>query len=97
MKYIIIMKKLVRLQAAGLPIIGMIDGSAQEVIAEAKCGLCVNAGDVDGFARVMKNFIENKEEYRDFGLNGRKYFKDNFNKRKLLDSIEKSIDNLIER
>ena len=58
--------------AAGLPIIGMIDGSAQEVIAEAKCGLCVNAGDVDGFARVMKNFIENKEEYRDFGLNGRK-------------------------
>ena len=83
--------------AAGLPIIGMIDGSAQEVIAEAKCGLCVNAGDVDGFARVMKNFIENKEEYRDFGLNGRKYFKDNFNKRKLLDSSEKSIDNLIER
>ena len=83
--------------AAGLPIIGMIDGSAQEVIAEAKCGLCVNADDVDGFARVMKNFIENKEEYRDFGLNGRKYFKDNCNKRKLLDSIEKSIDNLIER
>lgn len=83
--------------AAGLPIIGMIDGSAQEVIAEAKCGLCVNADDVDGFARVMKNFIENKEEYRNFGLNGRKYFKDNFNKRKLLDSIEKSIDNLIER
>ena len=83
--------------AAGLPIIGMIDGSAQEVIAEAKCGLCVNADDVDGFARVMKNFIENKEEYTDFGLNGRKYFKDNFNKRKLLDSIEKSIDNLIER
>lgn len=83
--------------AAGLPIIGMIDGSAQEVIAEAKCGLCVNADDVDGFARVMKNFIENKEEYRDFGLNGRKYFKDNINKRKLLDSIEKSIDNLIER
>lgn len=83
--------------AAGLPIIGMIDGSAKEVIAEAKCGLCVNADDVDGFARVMKNFIENKEEYRDFGLNGRKYFKDNFNKRKLLDSIEKSIDNLIER
>ena len=83
--------------AAGLPIIGMIDGSAQEVIAEAKCGFCVNADDVDGFARVMKNFIENKEEYRDFGLNGRKYFKDNFNKRKLLDSIEKSIDNLIER
>ena len=83
--------------AAGLPIIGMIDGSAQEVIAEAKCGLCVNADDVDGFAGVMKNFIENKEEYRDFGLNGRKYFKDNFNKRKLLDSIEKSIDNLIER
>lgn len=83
--------------AAGLPIIGMIDGSAQEVIAEAKCGLCVNADDVDGFARIMKKFIENKEEYRDFGLNGRKYFKNNFNKRKLLDSIEKSIDNLIER
>lgn len=83
--------------AAGLPIIGMIDGSAQEVIAEAKCGLCVNADNVDGFARIMKKFIENKEEYRDFGLNGRKYFKNNFNKRKLLDSIEKSIDNLIER
>ena len=66
--------------AAGKPIIGMIDGSAKEVIDESGCGICVKAGDVDALAAAMKDFIENREKYKDCGNKAREYFKANFRK-----------------
>ena len=58
----------------------MIDGSAQEVIAEASCGFCVPAGDVEGLASAMKEYVFHFEKYRDQGENGRQYFKEHFRK-----------------
>ncbi len=80
--------------AAGLPIVGMIDGSAQEVIEESECGICVAANDIVGMANAMRDFIRNPQKYADCGKNGRKYFKSNFNKRKLLDDIETYIEKM---
>ena len=57
--------------AAGKPIIGMISGSAQEVILESKCGLCADSGDVQGFSDIMRDFISNHEQYKIYGKNGR--------------------------
>lgn len=74
--------------AAGKPVIGMIDGSAQEVIKEADCGLCVSAGDVEGLARGMRDFIEHPEKYRHCGENGREYFKKNFRKAIFMEKLE---------
>lgn len=81
--------------AAGKPIIGMIDGSAKEVIDESKCGICVKAGDIDGLAKAMKRFIECKEEFKNCGENGRKYFKENFNKEIIINQLEETIDKLL--
>ena len=81
--------------AAGLPIIGMINGSAKDVIEEANCGICVNADDIAGMAYAMKEFINNPHKYAECGENGRKYFKENFSKEKLLFNLENHIDEML--
>ena len=78
--------------AAGKPIIGMIDGSAKDVIEDSKCGICVNAGDIDGLASGMKDFIENNYKYKTCGQNARRYFIDNFSKEKFMINLEKEIE-----
>lgn len=81
--------------AAGKPIIGMIDGSAKDVIEESKCGICVSAGDVSGLANAMKSFITEKEKYSSCGQNGRQYFIDNFSKKKFMEKLEKEFERLV--
>lgn len=82
--------------AAGKPIIGMIDGSAQEIIKEAKCGICVSAGDINGLSETFCNFAENIEKYVALGENGRKYFKKNFSKKIFMQRLENKIDKMFE-
>lgn len=82
--------------AAGKPILGMINGSAQEVIKEAHCGICVNAGDVDGLADAMRFFVNNREVLKSYGENSRKYFIDHFREKVVLDKIEKEIIRCVE-
>ncbi len=81
--------------AAGKPIIGMIDGSAKEVIEESGCGICVNADDINGLAEVMKAFIKETERYKDCGKKGREYFKSNFRKSIVIGKLETIMDGLI--
>lgn len=81
--------------AAGKPIIGMIDGAARDVINDSKCGICVSAGDVDGLAEAMKDFIEKPEKYISCGENGRRYFMENFKCSKIICQIEEVINSLV--
>lgn len=74
--------------AAGKPIIGMINGSAQEVIKESGCGICVNAGDINALANVMLTFPINPKKAEIFGMNGRAFFQKEFTKEKYMKSIE---------
>lgn len=83
--------------AAGKPVIGMINGSAKDVIEESGCGICVGAGDVDGFAHAMRSFIEDGVRYRSCGGNGRNYFRKNFSREKIMLRLENMIDSLLEK
>lgn len=78
--------------AAGKPIIGMIDGTAKDVIEESGCGICVHAGDVNGLAEIMKDFVINNWNYRDCGNNAREYFKCNFRRDIVLNKLETEIN-----
>lgn len=80
--------------AAGKTILGMIDGSAMEVINEAKCGVCVHSDDVQGFADLMKDFIVNRTKYENYGKNGRDYFINNFRKEVFMNKLEEKFDKL---
>ena len=73
----------------GKPILGAINGAANEVIKEAGCGKCVAAGDYKGLAAIMDDYIKNKEEYTNCGANARKYFLANFTLKKYCDQLEK--------
>ena len=74
--------------AAGKPVIAAVNGAGKKVIEESSCGIAVSAGDIDGLARIMKDFIENKNKYSICGQKGREYFKQNFTKELHLEKLE---------
>ena len=80
--------------AAGKPIIGMIDGSAREVIHESGCGICVPSGDVKGMSNIMRDFITNGYKYKDCGANGRRYFMKHFSKKVFMDTLYNEFNEL---
>lgn len=89
--------KLQGYMAAGKPILAAINGGARDVIKESGCGVCVDAGDAQNFARIIDDFIDNPEVYRHCGAAGREYFKMNFTCERFIESLEKLLKNLVER
>ena len=70
--------------AVGKPIIGAIDGAGAQVIEEARCGLCVKAGDSEALARGIEEFIDHKAKFIDCGENARRYYVRHFTKKRVL-------------
>ena len=86
--------KLQMYMTTGKPIFGAINGAANEVIKEARCGSCVKAGDYEGLAKLMKFYIENPADYQICGSNAREYFKRHFTLDIFMDGIEKELESL---
>ena len=87
--------KLQMYMTTGKPILGAINGAANEVIKEAQCGACVKAGDYKGLALLMKSYIENPKEFKDCGFNAREYFKEHFTFEHYMNGLEKELQALI--
>lgn len=87
--------KLQGYMAAGKPVIGAIDGAAQEVINESGCGLCVNASDWKGLANLLAKVITNPEVIKNMGENGRNFYKKNFTIERQVKKVQETIDQLI--
>lgn len=75
----------------GKPILGAINGAANEVIREADCGRCVAAGDHVGLSKIMADYIEHPEKYSSAGENAKKYFAENFTLETYMDKLEEQI------
>ncbi len=88
--------KLQGYMAAGKPVIGAINGAAQEVIKESQCGLCVNASESNALAKAMRDFIDNPDKYKDCGEKGREYFKQHFTKDIFMKKLENKLNRLVE-
>lgn len=86
--------KLQMYMTTGKTIMGAINGAANEVIKEAKCGNCVKAGDYMGLAEMMKYYIDHPSDYIKCGENARSYFKANFTLEKYMDGLCKEIESL---
>ena len=80
---------------AGKPVLGAINGAANEVINESRCGSCVKAGDAEGLAVIMKDFIEHPESYKDCGKNARAYFKNHFTLDHFMNGLERELNSLV--
>lgn len=70
--------KLQTYMTVGKPILAAINGAAVGVLEEAGCGKSVAAGDSKGLAALMLQYLENPEEFKDFGNNAKEYFSANF-------------------
>ena len=89
--------KLQMYMTTGKPIFGAINGAAKEVIEESRCGKCVNAGDMDGLAALMLDFIENRSVYSECGENARTYFRTHFTLDKCVSHLENELSNLLKQ
>ena len=78
--------------AAGKPILGMIGGATAEAVHAARCGACVAAGDVDGLAALLRDFIEHREKYQRCGENARAYFQENYGKARFMEKLEEELE-----
>lgn len=87
--------KLQMYMTAGKPILGAINGAAAEIISEADCGSCVKAGDYEGLAKLMADFISHPKDYESCGENARQYFKTHFTRKQFMDSLEKELKVLV--
>ncbi len=89
--------KLQMYMTTGKPILGAINGAANEVISESGCGKCTVAGDYKGLAKLMVDYIEHRDNYSKCGENGREYFKDNFTLNKYCDNLELQMRRLVNK
>lgn len=81
--------KLQAYMSAGKPLLAMINGEGRNVVADAKCGLSVPAGDSEALAQMilrMANMSYN--ELADMGMNGKEYCKENFSFEKNMKKLE---------
>jgi len=84
--------KLQNYMAAGKPILGMISGSAKEIIEESNCGLCVEGNDIEGFARIVKTVMYKRDILQEYSINAKKYYVQNFTKKEVISKLEEIIE-----
>lgn len=80
--------------SAGKPVLASIDGGAKEIIEETGCGLAVAADDDEGYARIIKAFIEHSERYSECGKRGKEYFEAYYDKKVVIDRLEGYLEEL---
>ena len=82
--------KLQSYMACGMPIIASASGESKRIIEEAGCGVCCSIGDVDCLAdSIIRMSTMQEDEREKLGENARKYCEKHFNKKALMDYIEK--------
>ena len=88
--------KLVGYMAAARPIVASINGAADFLINDAKCGFCVKADDLNGLVDSMQKVIDNPDCIKGMGKNGRAYFKKYFTLNKHVDKLEQNLLNVVQ-
>ncbi len=74
--------------ASGRPIIGMISGGSADLVKEANCGFVVESGNFQALSTIIKDVIlTDKGTFESLGINGRKYYEENFTKEKCINNL----------
>jgi len=82
--------KLQSYMACGKAITASASGETQRIIEEAQCGVCSKLGDPQALAQGIKILMNS--DINLMGQNARKYFEKNFNKKILMDEMDKFIE-----
>ena len=75
--------------ACGKAIIASASGETKRVIEEAGCGLCCEIGDSKALAEGIRELM--KSDSKSMGIKARDYFEEHFDKKKLMDEMDRYI------
>lgn len=82
--------KLQSYMACGIPIIASTSGETERIIRESDSGLCSKPGDAENLSEaIVELALKSKGELSRLGSNARNYCISNFNKKDLLDKMDK--------
>jgi glycosyltransferase involved in cell wall biosynthesis len=82
--------------AAGMPIIAALNGEGADVVRSANAGFTCPAGNADGLAEIVLKMAELPfSERQIMGKNGLEYSNREFDRRIVLDMVEKYISGLL--
>lgn len=80
--------KLQSYMACGKTIVASASGETKRIIEEAQCGICCDIGDAEELAKGIRELLKNDDN---LGEKARSYFLEHFEKRKLMDDMNKHI------
>ena len=89
--------KLQTYMTVGKPILAAINGAAVKVLADAECGRSVSAGDSNGLADLMKEYLENPVAFADCGRNAKTYFSENFTSEVFMKRLMNELNVLVKK
>jgi glycosyltransferase involved in cell wall biosynthesis len=79
----VVPSKMYGILASGRPMIGIIgrESEINEIIREGRCGRIVKIGDGKTLSGAIIEYYKNPQKCREEGMNGRKYFEENFDRK----------------
>lgn len=86
--------KLQEYMSAGRPVIAAIGGAAEQVIADAQCGVVTKPSDDEALAGSMREFMREPKKFKAMGENGYRYYSRNFTLAVFMDRLKKIIRDL---
>ena len=88
--------KLQSYMACGMPILAAAEGEVEQIINKSGCGFCCNVGDVNGLYEIIVKAMESEHSvFVKQSENAIEYYKENFDKKKLMDEMDNYIGSLI--
>ena len=83
--------------AAGKPIIACMAGEGAQIVLDAKAGVACSPGDGEALAGAILKLKESSAtELKQFGINGRQYFKKNYDDELIMGELIKKFSQLVE-
>lgn len=85
--------KLYGVMAAGKPVLGVLDegSEARLIVEECNCGVCIEPGNYKEISNNIEYILNNKEEIKALGLNGRQYLETNLTKEVSINKYKENI------
>ena len=85
--------KLYGVMATGKPVLGVLDegSEARLIVEECNCGVCIEPGNYKEISNNIEYILNNKEEIRALGLNGRQYLETNLTKEVSINKYKENI------
>ena len=92
----VVPSKLLSIMAAARPVVASIpvESDARRIVAEAGCGICVDAGDGEALAGAIQKLESDRALAREMGQRGRAFVERNFSREECVSQVETILEKI---